>query len=345
MMINYDTILETIESQFKNILYGDNYYNGYSVTIAKEQDFVKIRDNKDPKHIYIIVKFQSASLNYHQYLLPLTITALSEQNKLDVCQRLLLEYAETYNLSMSNDETIKQFYDAPQVLSNFEEIYYGYRSMLHMGGTFLVSQDSNPMRFYYYTADVDEASKEKGVTIDADTFFTFLKTNNFKFNLGNTANAFAGIDDNGIGKFSSGGSKGDFHASELGISYDENPSRIGIIIKQNMIDCLNYQSSGDIVLDTQPFYNTDNFAKSIGKVANYTIAFTSYLVNDPFLNKAVAIHIGDLNYAPKGINSTFWIEIEYQKSGLSSIRPFKLVNCAQSGALGEFPVINVVFSL
>ena len=343
MMINYDEIIETIRNQFKEILYSDNYYNGYSVTVAKEQDFVKIRDNKDPKHIYVIVKFQSASLNYHQYLLPLTITALSEQNKLDVCQRLMLEYAETYNLSMSNDETIKQFYDAPQVLSNFEEIYYGYRSMLHMTGTFLVSQDTNPMRFYYYTLKIDEDNSVDG--IDEDKFLVFLKNNNLSFE-----ETYEYYDENSIGKgqLSYKGLTINVSQDEVGVEYgtEEHTQRFAkISVMKNLIDNINYQSSGDIVLDTQPFYNTDNFAKSIGKIANYSLSFTTYLVNDPFLNKAVAIHIGDLINAPKGVNSTFWIGIEYKKSGLSSIRPFKLVNCSQQGALGEFPMINIIFSL
>ena len=71
------------------------------------------------------------------------IKGYTELEKLDIAKKLLCAFAETYNLEFNSDLTIKQYYQSPSVLSNFNEIGYGYRSLLTMRGTLQISENSN----------------------------------------------------------------------------------------------------------------------------------------------------------------------------------------------------------
>lgn len=353
MRIDYDKIMETISIQFKDILYNDMYYNEFKIHVAKEQDFNRIVD-RDPKTIYIVVKFQSASLNYRQYLLPITIYALSEQNKLDACQRLLLDYCMKYNLAMNDDQTIKQFYSSPQVISNFEEIYYGYRSMLYMQGTFLVSKDSDPRKFYYLDLKLNSLYDDIGnYNFNSSLFMSFIESEKINivakhcFRWNPEENYFEYSNDDQYSNLIG------VHMSlkqmeTLGITFENTLSNnvtIEISVKKEEIEILNYQTTCDIMLDSQPFYNTNNFSKSVGKLGTYLINLTAYMVDTPFINKVNAIPDEDFGTAPDGVNTTFTIEISRLKSGKSTIKYLKLVSVSDQGSIGEFPVITMTFSL
>lgn len=350
MRIDYDNIMETIETQFKDILYNDVYYNGYQINVSKEQDFNRIV-NKDPMTLYIVVKFQPASLNYRQYLLPITIYALSEQNKLDACQRLLLDYCMQYNLAMSDDQTTKQFYSTPQVISNFEEVYYGYRSMLYMQGTFLVSKDSNPKKFYYVYFKSESSNENLNYTLNEKIFRNFLKENNLSLNATHYVE-FISVPQRGVYYSNSDMEEGETikisDTNNIGITINgtipRQNSKITIKLKKQEIEIIDYQTTCDIMLDSQPFYNTNNFSKSIGKIGTYLLNLTCYAVDDEFLNKVQAIPDEDFDLAPEGVNTTFYIEIEKAKSGTSVVKELKLVNVVDRGSLGEFPMMTMVFS-
>lgn len=142
------TIMEIIQNQMLEIMQDDlEYYKKYNIILSNEQQFIKNKD-RTPNSIYIVVKFAPSSLNYGQFVQSITVTALAEQNKFDVCQRLLLEYVSRYHLSEPiyvGDDIIKQTYTTPAVMSNFNEMDYGYRTLMHFSGVFLVGENSNPL--------------------------------------------------------------------------------------------------------------------------------------------------------------------------------------------------------
>lgn len=140
-----DKIINLLTRQFALTMGSDEeFYEGYEIILSREQQFVKDKERKKGA-IYIVVKFLPATLNFGQTVVPITITAVSEHNKLEVAQKLLLEFAQTYNLKTSDDGEIKQTYTSPSVLSNFNDIGYGFRSLMYMSGTFLISENSNPI--------------------------------------------------------------------------------------------------------------------------------------------------------------------------------------------------------
>lgn len=191
-MYSPEDIMNIIKQQFVELMQEDyEYYKKYNIKLANEQYYIDPEDRKEPGNIYIVVKFLPADINYKQNIVPFSITAVSEHNGLEVCQKLLLEYAQTYNLIddfTENGITYNQTYTTPQVTSNFTEVYFGYRNTFFMSGTFLLSYSINPSKIYY----IDENNNE--ILVEAITFSEdfsvqtdtqpFFNTNNFTTSIG-----------------------------------------------------------------------------------------------------------------------------------------------------------------
>lgn len=170
----YKKIQDIIEGQFLQVMSADpNYYGQYEVILSFERQYVK-EAKRDSKNIYIVIKTKEGPLNHGQKLISINFNAMAEGNKGIVCQRLLLEYAEMFNLcpaiTVSQQESgdgssylIKQVYTMPQVNSNFNESWNEFRSLMFMSGTFLVGRDSMPIESITY---YDSASDEVGHEVD-----------------------------------------------------------------------------------------------------------------------------------------------------------------------------------
>ena len=172
-MYNIDDIMELIKSQMVEVMQNDyEYYRNYNIKLANEQYYINPEDRKEPNTIYIVVKFLPADITFNQNVIPITITAVSEYNKIEVCQRLLLEYAQTYNLIndvWNGKINYNQTYTTPQVMSNFSEVYYGYRNIFYMSGTFLLSYNSNPSKLYYI-----KKIEENGVFVEKESLIDVI---------------------------------------------------------------------------------------------------------------------------------------------------------------------------
>lgn len=138
-----EKIINLLKEEISLIMLKDEeYYSGYNFYISNEQQYIK-NSKREKGAIYIVVKFLPSTLNFGQVVLPISINAIAEKNKIEVCQKLLFEFAETYNLQMSEDGTINQIYTSPSIISNFNDVFDGFRSLFHMSGTFIVSENSN----------------------------------------------------------------------------------------------------------------------------------------------------------------------------------------------------------
>lgn len=182
-MIDENKIINLIGLQIQSVI-DDNQelFSGYDFTLTNELQFVKDKKNfqelkNNPKKIFIVVKFLPATINYGQTLLPILINAIGEKNKLDVSYRLLIEYAERYNLEFSQDGTTKQYYQSPTVLSNFNEIGDGYRSLLSLSGTFQISENINDFELIYkndnktYTVPAISTSGSFDIQLESQAFY------------------------------------------------------------------------------------------------------------------------------------------------------------------------------
>lgn len=159
-MIDEQEILELIGVQLQSIISSDaDTYGGYQFVVTSELQFIKDKKSNselknNPKQIFIVIKALPATLNFGQVLMPMSFNAIAEQGKVDICKKLLTEYAETYNLQVNADGTIRQYYSTPYVLSNFNEVGNGYRSLLTMTATFQISENANRFDVYYVLSGV-----------------------------------------------------------------------------------------------------------------------------------------------------------------------------------------------
>ena len=272
-MINEEKILTLIGQELQSILSDDTEtFKGYSFEICNEQMFMKKDLKKCNSTIFIVIKYYPATLNYGQILLPIQIDVVSEPNKLEVAKRLLCAFAETYNLEFDNEMTIKQYFQSPTVLSNFNEVGYGYRSVLTMRGTLQISENSNLI---------------KSISIVGGT--------------------------------------------ELEPTYDE----LGFITSN---------VSFDVQLETQSMYGEDNVTKSWARVGTLVLNFSVYLTNDDFCNTILYIISKNTTNAPNGISTPFKMRVLF-KNGIEILQTFTLANATLQQNIGEYPVINLTFTL
>lgn len=162
-MIN--KVFNLIKDQFEELMSNDyEYYREFNLKLTNEQFFVKDKQ-REKDTIYIVVKFMPATIDFGQTLLPVTFNAVSERNGIEVCQKLMFEYAQIYNLKTINNDTgdfIQQRYSTPSVMSNFNDIYDGFRSLFYMSGSFLISENVNSWDLYYY----DSLEAIEGIKIE-----------------------------------------------------------------------------------------------------------------------------------------------------------------------------------
>lgn len=356
-MIEFKNILRMIENQFNEIIHsGDCVYKGFHVSVAEEQDFNRIKCQDDTNHIYIVVKFLAADINYGQVLLPITITAVSEDRKLDVCKRLLFEFADRNNMKIDENSTIKQFYTSPQVMSNFEEIYDGYRSLLYLSGVFTINENANPYEFYYVESKVSKKSSYIGisnVSYNANLLYNKLESLKIPFNgfhiikyektSGTTATwrylykqNLEDSDEKALYKHDI------LKLISYGISFEGTPNfsdTIVIVGVKEHIENLNNQFDFTIQHDSQLFFNSNNNVISTPKSKVRVISISTFLLDTKFINKATSISLDLLDE-----KTEFWIFKEY-KNGLKNNYRYKLAGYSEKGAIGEFPLVSISLTM
>lgn len=113
--------------------------NGFenNIEVYEEQAFLGIGEPV-PNTIYVVLRFLSAELQQTGIKeQPIQATVMSEQNSLEVARAVLLEFAQAYNWKDERigDVYMKQSYNTPITLNNFEKVAYGFRSVLYIAGT------------------------------------------------------------------------------------------------------------------------------------------------------------------------------------------------------------------
>lgn len=192
--VNYiDLTLKMIEDEINHILtvYDPDFYKAYknSVIICDEQIFAKKKELV-PNAIYIVTKFGTASFDFGQALIPITLNAVSEQNKLDVCQKLLFDLATEYtqkapiaSSEFPSTDYAKQLWNTPNVINNFNEVSIGFRSLFYMTGTLIIGHDSSPIEELIYNYIEDGTPKtfpiHKYMITFSDSFDVYPDTQAF----------------------------------------------------------------------------------------------------------------------------------------------------------------------
>lgn len=116
--------------------------DSFDIEVDSEQSFIKTNDMK-PNTIFVLTKELQNDRSIGVETQPLQIFILSEQNSLDSCRILFQEFAKRNNFVAftSGNDWIKQQYTDPVVLSNFNTVDFGYRSVLYVSATLYIMKD------------------------------------------------------------------------------------------------------------------------------------------------------------------------------------------------------------
>lgn len=98
--------------------------------------------------------------------------------------------------------------------------------------------------------------------------------------------------------------------------------------------------NSNFMLDSQPFYNTNNFSESVSKVGTITFSITTYMVDDiKFINDALDVSLGFVeNDYPFECMLSF-------KNGRELTKNFRLASFDYQGNIGQIPVVTASFTM
>lgn len=124
---------------------------GVRFVIDSEQSFIKMKD-LEPGVIYVITRDLQNDNSIGVDTQPVQILILSEQNSLEIAKSFFTDFAKKYNFeaisqtyvdseNVRRNIWIKQQYSDPVVLSNFNTMNYGYRSVLYVSTTLYIMYD------------------------------------------------------------------------------------------------------------------------------------------------------------------------------------------------------------
>lgn len=356
--INYSDALFLIRNELMQILQ-DNYdiYGHLKIYISNEQEFIKLKQQM-PNAIYIVLRYGAASVNFGQSVLPITITAIAEQNKIDLVQKLFADFASTYNLTRSDDNTMQQIYQTPAVTSNFNQVYEGFRSVMYVSGYLVVSKTANFFTFYYEkdgnlktnTQIINGEDLSVSVDIDKEFFYYVYPTpQNIEIEVSKNINEFVTYKDNSGNVTLSGGNIReclDEIKNRFGIDifynamgFDQYSFKVLINTAYKEIEYITSVFGGSTQLDSQTFYNYNNFTKSVAKAGTITFSLTTYLLAE----NAITNDVLDIYLKRTNINNSFRLTIAPVFGGsLTDI--FKLVDCTINQELGQLPMITMTFT-
>lgn len=130
-MIDYNNYLASKLNELKE--------DDVNIVVSDEQAFIKLK-KLEPNTIYVVIKMLSSIIAYDGKIQPVQLMILSESNSLVIAKNLFTKFAETYNLTSETvgSDLIKQTYETPVVMDNFEQVGYGFNSLLYVSGTLFI---------------------------------------------------------------------------------------------------------------------------------------------------------------------------------------------------------------
>ena len=343
-LLKFKYVVDIIKEQMNAVRMTDpEFYSNYVFDIENEQYFVP-DEEREPNRIYIVIKFSPAQIDYGQDIMPFTIQAVSEQNGLIAAQRLLFDYAQTFNLRtlLKDGKTIYQNYTSPNVISNFEVVYDGFRSVLIMSGTILISSNINRITLKYYDGDyalLDFPSEVESLPLTHSDDYVYYNNAIYKWNGSQyvvwdySSRIYADIG---------------LHDETVPIDMFELPDESKIYVwdgekyaesSGDEIDILNFTDTFDASPNTQPYFETKNFTDSIIKYGTYSFNVTSFLVNNEINNKVLRILS-----RKKAINNNFYFKVKFDNGLNMPLLKYKLINATKQQNKGEMPTIVLAFT-
>ena len=174
-MWTYDSYKNWLFNRLNEVK-NDLDFGSYSIEVYNEQEYAKNRSIK-PKTITIITKFLNSSLMMNVKTQPIQMLIITEENSLAVANSIITNFTEKYNFYVNTDGDVytKNIYSTPQVISNFNLVGIGYRSVLYVNTTLIILEKVMDITNLSVSIDggtaisVDPLSATIGYTMGGDT--------------------------------------------------------------------------------------------------------------------------------------------------------------------------------
>lgn len=343
-------------------------YDEYNIVVSNEQQFIKMKE-KNQKSIYIVIQYGKAAVNYGQIIMPVTLAILGEQNRLKIAQRLMYDFTTSKNMTYNIDKTIFQVYESPTVSSNFQLMFEGFRSILQVSGSVLISDNANFYGLVYHHNDITDLEKTEWEMNDEISFNIHDEEikETVVWNVDFISNAIQynmiiltpekqiyysqGINQYAILAYENGWEEKEY--KKIKVINGEDTKEIDLIDwlmmngkllnkdDLNFIEEVDFVSSSfrcDFIPDTQAFYFEKNFTRSINKFANLGFSITLFTTTtSPLVNDILSI------ITKKGdVNKSFEFTIKFLKR--HSLRDnFKIVSVNADQQIGDMTLIVLTF--
>lgn len=137
---NYETELKRYIAQAVSDT--GNVADGFTFEVCNEQAFVKMKSLK-PNTVYVVIKYLSTTNTLQAVTQPIQITIMCEQNSLQASQIVFSKLVASHNFEtiITEGTYIKQDYREPVILSNFNEVAAGYRSVMYISATLFIMEN------------------------------------------------------------------------------------------------------------------------------------------------------------------------------------------------------------
>lgn len=203
-MINREILTDVIRQNIIRVVNEHPLlFNDYEFIVGDEEVIAKSGDIQKPKTIYIVISYGGGSYVYDFGEQGFTLNVISDMvagqsvakayQDYSIAWQLLELYYHTFNLSTMklDDTTIKQVYNTPTTLINFEEIGSGLRTLIAMSGSFNLSSkllDIEKLQYVYdtYTQEVATLKINDDLVLperNSNTYDTLIFIGGYSFNL------------------------------------------------------------------------------------------------------------------------------------------------------------------
>lgn len=142
-MLNYNDIIVLINQQMRKVIDEDeNLKDKIDIQVVNEVEY-KRNKKKDPNKVYMVVRFAQGNETFAYTSVPFTMVSMGQMNSIELTQLLLMSYVTKYNLTRVDEYNLAQSYNTPNIVSNFNLVNEGMRSLFYIAGTFLISTLQN----------------------------------------------------------------------------------------------------------------------------------------------------------------------------------------------------------
>lgn len=180
-MTSYKDIILLLNSQMQEVIDENSELQDFKFSLVNEQDYMNLREIENDK-TYIVIRFAQGNETFAYTTIPLTLLALGQANEIEKTQLLLTAFVLKYNLKRNDELKITQNYNTPSVVSNFNLVNRGLRSLFSLGGVIVYSKNANYIdEIYFDDEKIEFISTQYGynANIEPNAFWTSDITKSF----------------------------------------------------------------------------------------------------------------------------------------------------------------------